>query len=270
LSWPLWLPRLRLPQPRSGHAWSPPPPFPTRCRPRPWEHPSLRSRPPLRRLLLSAPPLLLLLARARASTLLRPSPARSPSSAGWACPLRMRRSLQPPSSGAHLPPAALLPSRPPLLPSRPPLISPDRAGVAVVAVGTVGGGVTSARLHLLLLLPVCPGTSPATLRFTQRPCSLVLLLSRRSGLHPPSLRPGLGRTLSAPWGRHRLSAQSGSLTRELLFTPLLMRASSLRSAPLNLLILLRSWLVMDLVFLSPQSVLLLVLFVFLRFSLLLR
>jgi hypothetical protein len=63
-------------------------------------------------------------------------------------------------------------------------------------------------------------------------------------------------------GQHHLSTPSGLLTRGFPSIPYLMLASSLRFAPLIPLILLRSWLVMGHVSLSPLWVLLQVPFVF--------
>ena len=113
---------------------------------------------------------------------------------------------------------------------------------------------------------------------SQRPCSLALLhSSRRPGprlLSPASSRLGLGggtrplwRTPSAPWDWRRRSAPSGSPTRVPRSTLLLMPVSSLLSDPHTPLVLLLSWLVMSLAFLSLPWVLLLV---FLMFLLLLK
>ena len=106
------------------------------------------------------------------------------------------------------------------------------------------------------------------------PCSR---RSRTRPLSPASSRPGLGggtrphwRSPSAPWGGRRRSVPSGSPTRVPPSTPHQMSVSSLLSDPHTPVVLLPSWLVMGLAFLSPRWVLLLVLFAFLMFLLLLR
>src|SRR6185437_2776939 len=108
----------------------------------------------------------------------------------------------------------------------------------------------------------------------------MLPCSRRSGprpLHPASSRPGLGggtkphwRSPLAPWGGRRRSAPSRSPTRVPPSTPPHMPVSSLLSDPDTPLVLLPSWLVTDLAFLSLPWVLLLSPFVFPMSSLLLR
>ena len=78
------------------------------------------------------------------------------------------------------------------------------------------------------------------------------------------------RSPSAPWGGRRRSAPSGSPTRVPPYTPPDMLVSSPLSDPHTPLVLLPSWLMTGLAFLSPPWVLLLALSVFLMFLLLLR
>jgi hypothetical protein len=71
--------------------------------------------------------------------------------------------FSPPLTSSTLPPVPILPSPPPIILSWLSPVSPSRARVVTVARGIVGGGGgISARLHILLLLTVCPGHPSAT------------------------------------------------------------------------------------------------------------
>jgi hypothetical protein len=161
--------RVRLSRPSRRYSLHRPPPPAPLGMPWAWE-------PPLLRLWTLLPRLL--------SALLHFSLAGPPSSAGWACPLRMHHTPPQPSSGARRPSSPMFAPAPPLsMVPLPRLLSLSHTRVAKVTVG-VGGerGVIGTRL--LLLLPVCLSHSSAT---------------RGQGASRP-LPLSLQHRLSTPWG----------------------------------------------------------------------
>jgi hypothetical protein len=137
-----------------------------------------------------------------------------------ACGCALPHASPPLSSAAVAPPlagAALYGTPDPASSDIPvPSLGPSRGGRG--RGGVVGGGGVI-RAQLLLLQPMCPGHSSATHG------------QGTSRLLPLSLR----RRHSAPWGRHHLSAQSGSPTRVPPTTPPLMLASFFYPTPTSLL-----------------------------------